>query len=1462
MTKKVIIETLDIGILFDGIIPDTAYVSGENGPGRGRPPELSSLMAPVFNGTDAGWSICRRAATQKGEEPVITVLGIDIGSVAVSVALIDDNKTILTTSYCFHHGSIKEKLTDILCGLKTTPPSAIAVTSSTPDIIAKADRYDTQLSVIRGVRHLYPDTGSILFVGGQNYGLITFNERGEYKSYRANSSCAAGTGSFLDQQAKRLNIGSSSELSGIALSNRGNERPGIATRCAVFTKTDLIHAQQQGYSVGQISDGLCEGLARNIIETLIPDESKIRTPLIFAGGVSMNRAVVKHIRNLLSREPVVGEYSQVYGAIGAALLLLEEKKPPAGELHDILSVIRETAIEKTYAYKPLRLCLSRYPEFSSEERYLFTPRNHAVDVEVDVYGGFESDTDVYLGIDIGSTSTKAVLIDRQNNVLAGFYTRTAGRPIRATQTILEAIDDIMQKKKISITFQGVGTTGSGRKFIGTIINADLVIDEITTHARAAYELDPEVDTIIEIGGQDSKFTTLNNGMVTFSVMNNVCAAGTGSFIEEQAEKLGCPLTEYSRRAMNTPSPLASDRCTVFMERDINHYLVSGYSVDEVLASVLHSVRENYLTKVSVEAHIGKKICFQGATAKNKALVAAFEQKLQKPIFVSKYCHVTGALGCALILAENKITGSKFRGIGLYKEEIPFETDVCGLCLNKCKINKVIVQGVTVVFGFLCGRDADTKRYVNNKKNVFNLVDEYRKVFSKSHAPIQYRSVKTIGIPRALFLSEELTIWEHFFNTLGMKVVSSETVKEPIAIGKRIAGGEFCAPVSAYFGHVKYLSEKADYIFLPVYLENRNKEKEKIRQYCYYSQFASSLAASITGLRLEGRIIMPVIDTRHFNTAAELYKILKPLINCTYWSVYFAYQRALDFMNERRERLKNIFKREFDRTSDISVLFIGRPYTILEKNMNKGIPDFFESLEIKTFYQDMLTFSKEDTEEIEDLLKAFHWYYASKILESAVIAAKTKGLYPVYITSFKCGPDSFAIEYFKRIMDRYQKPYLILQLDEHGSGVGYETRIEAAVRSFRNHFARTDKAVQRNTGLPVVPVIDKRIKGKTLLFPCWDPIASRLIEAVLIKEGIDARMVELSEHAIQLGPRSNTGMCIPVNIIIQSYLDYMTTHHLDPRQTVLWMFDSDLACNIKLYPSFIKSMFESYGKGMENVAVYIGDIMFTDISIQAAIDAYFAQMLGGMLRKIGCKIRPYETEKGMTDTIIGQSLSIFYNMFLGNRNKEDDVRKVVNLFKGIDISPAKRPKVAVFGDIYVRDNDVMNQDLIHCIENYGGEVITMPFSDILKLVANPFIERSMRTGTFFDAFAAKAMVTIIDSLEKTFFKLFNEILEEQPFDWNINYREALDYFNVKIEQTGESADNLINIYALHRRYPDIALFVQTNPAFCCAGLVTEAMRDRIESLTGVPVATLTYDGTRKNINQALIPYISYAGENVR
>jgi predicted nucleotide-binding protein (sugar kinase/HSP70/actin superfamily) len=368
---------------------------------------------------------------------------------------------------------------------------------------------------------------------------------------------------------------------------------------------------------------------------------------------------------------------------------------------------------------------------------------------------------------------------------------------------------------------------------------------------------------------------------------------------------------------------------------------------------------------------------------------------------------------------------------------------------------------------------------------------------------------------------------------------------------------------------------------------------------------------------------------------------------------------------------------------------------------------------------------------------------------------------------------------------------------------------------------------------------------------------KLIEAVLIKEGIDARVVPLTEHAIQLGLRTNTGQCLPVNIVYQSFVDYIKEHDLDPSNTTVWMLNANVACNIRLYPYLIKSMFDSYGNGMEHVSVYAGNLSLFDISKKASIDAYFAYMLGGMLRKMGCKIRPYEKRKGHVDEVIKQSESIFYNAFLRNTSLEEAVVEVVGMFKNVRKEKAEKTekaKVAILGDMFVRDNDIMNQQLIKCIEKAGGEVITTPLSDLSQMLANAYVRRWLMQGHFKEAFTSKGVMMLAGSIEKNYYKHFNEILQETVANNSVDLKFIMETFHVILEHAGESMDNLIAIFSLLEQYPDISLFVQTSPAFCCAGLITEAMSDQIESITGVPIVSITYDGTEKKQNDKLIPYI--------
>ena len=1396
------------------------------------------------------------------------ILGIDIGSSAIAVAEINPTGECVKTSYCFHHGQVDDHLKRALRQFDLSRIAGIAATASTPSTVKVSHRYDNRVATMAAARQYYPQARSILNIGAEKFGLIQLDRQGNYRSFRANSGCAAGTGSFLDQQAQRLKLADAAVLSELARNNTG-VIPKIASRCAVFAKTDLAHAQQEGYLLEEICDGLCYGLAKNVVDVLFSGQTPLG-PVLLTGGVAKNLAVAEHIRDLIGLALIIARHP--CGAVGAALCLLgregrqELLQPLSAE-----TIIIPQSFEKQLYHDPIELTRSDYPAFVNPHAYTETRWDASNPVEVDLYENLEplAGQGVYLGIDVGSTSTKAVLMTRTRRVVAGFYTRTAGRPVNATQNLLAAIDALLKKQKVDLEISGVATTGSGRKLAGRIVGADLIIDEITAHATAAIALNPAVDTIIEIGGQDSKFTTLQNGRVTFSAMNAVCAAGTGSFIEEQAEKLDCPLDRISERTAHQRSPMASDRCTVFMERDINHYLSKGYSVNEVLAAVLHSVVENYLSKVAIESSIGAAITFQGATARNKSLVAAMEQRLKKPIFVSRFCHLTGAMGSVLALAEQGVEMTGFKGLGLHKQDIPIRSEICGLCTNHCKITVARVEGIDTAYGFLCGRDYQTKKRVDNNRSGFDLLAERRKVFQATRSKTRPEGV-TIGLPAALHLIEDLPMWQHFFDALGVHTITSEAYSDALKTGKPLAGAEFCAPMTALCGHVAHLLPQCDYIFMPFYLEKKAHKKNVRRQYCYYTQYAPCVASLLPSPDDAHKLLTPLVDYLYnaFFTKMQLYRMLNTHAHqqIGFLDVSAAYDAALKFKQTALSRLKSGYQNYLQTSPALHAVMLGRPYTVLVSSMNKGILDIFAALGVKTVYQDMLTYTPQDVRAIAPLLEEIHWYHAARILEAAEAVARIDSAYPVLVTAFKCTPDSFIIDYFKKVMAAHDKPFLILQLDEHDSSVGYETRIEAAIAAFRSHYASRIRKTPLSYSPSLIPSSVKALTEKTLLFPNWDETAQRLVVANLQREGIDARLLQGSDAIVRKSMRFNSGQCIPLTIIAQEFIDYMETHDLDPGRTVLWMLSSKIACNIGLYAHQIQNILHAHGNGMQYAGVYTGSLSLTDISIKLPLNNYLAYMIGGLLKKIACRLRPYEKFPGTTDRVMRKSLVLLEGAFRWHRSKEAALAQVIEWFEAIERRDEDlalhRPKVAIFGDIYVRDNELINQNLIHFIEAHGGEVVTTPYSTFVKMIAKPYLRKWFVEGHYLEVFSSKALIASISHLEKTYYKYFQRILEEPEPVYDESPEHILSTYGIRIENTGETMENILKIHYLKKFHPDIALFVQTSPAFCCPALITESMAATIQKITHTPISTITYDGTGGDKNDVIIPYLDFPRQEER
>jgi predicted CoA-substrate-specific enzyme activase len=1391
-------------------------------------------------------------------------VGIDVGSVAVSVAVIARDRTWVESAYAFHSGDAGGALGRLLAPIDLAGGVRIALTGTAPGAIQAHGRYDSLIALIAGCRAYHPGLGCILHVGGERLGLVEFDAAGNYTRYRTHTSCAAGTGGFLDQQARRLNLAGAEELAAMALESAG-PAPRIATRCAVFAKTDLAHAQQEGFSPAQICDGLCLGVARHIVDTLVRGEP-VRAPVVFSGGVSRNRAVARHLGKLLGAE-LVAERGPC-AAAGAALCLLDE---PAVERFSVFrsasDILRPGPRPKTYAFPPLKITRSRCPDFKDGQRELFARpgAERAAPVEVEIFAGFTAGAQMAprLGIDVGSTSTKAALVAAGGEVLAGFYTRTAGNPIAALQGLFAAIEAAAGRRGCGVAVAGAAVTGAGRKFAGLVAGADLILDEISAHARAAVALEPGVDTIIEIGGQDSKFTTLKDGRVNFCVMNTVCAAGTGSFIEEQAQKLGCALDAFSDRALGAPAALASDRCTVFMERDINHLLAEGYAPREILATVLHCVAENYLSKVAFERHVGQVVCFQGATAKNAALVAAFEERLGRRIHVSRFCHLAGAIGAALTLADSGGRGTRFRGLGLWRRPIPTRVEVCDGCGNHCKITVAEVDGGRVASGFLCGRDDPRKSRADHNRSGFSLMEERR----RAHAvPRRRRPANPagpiVGIPAALHLFEDAEFWQIFFDALEIPTLIGAGNAADGAGGREAPQAEFCAPIAALHAEVGRLLGRAEYVFLPYYLERRTGGKSFKRQYCYCTHYAPALCTPDGA----GRVLTPLVHYLYgtLHTERQLRRMLQSIGmgRIGLREVYRAYARAREFKTAALARLRQRYRQETAGSKALHVVLLGRPYTVLSRRMNKGIPEIFGALGVKAFFQDMLPEDRPPAAALKPLLGELHWHYAARILRAAETAAATEGAYPVLVTAFRCAPDSFLIDFFRSVMEAHRKPYLVLQLDEHGSSVGYETRIEAAVRAFQNHH---DSRLRPPPAYPrdLFPATTAAVGGKTLLLPDWDNLSFRLLAANLKSAGIDARLLTETPESIRKSLRNNSGQCIPVNIVVQNFIDGIGRHGLDPARCLLWMASGSIACNLRMYPHFAKNLLEKQGGGFEKAQVYLGTMSFAEISMHLPVNTYLAYMLGGLIRRIGCRIRPYEVQAGSTDAAIEEGIRVLEAAFAEGRKKEAAVRLAAERLAAVATDgggpggrPGRRPKVAIFGDLYARDNEVLNQGLIRFVEAHGGEVVTLPYSSYAKMVAGPYIRKWFIEGEYRDALTTSALMAAMAMIEKKYYRLLAPLLDEPEPLYDEPPERILGRFGLRIEHTGESMDNVLKIHYTLKHHPDLALFVQASPAFCCPALVTEAMAGRIEQSTGVPMVSITYDGIGGNKNEAIIPYLKY------
>ncbi len=691
-------------------------------------------------------------------------VGLDAGSVSVKLVILDENKNRLYSRYERHKGHPLNVALELLnsaiinsgeqrAGSKKEIDFSLSVTGSAGRLIASILGIKPVNEIVAqaySTHKLFPHIKTIIEMGGEDSKLILLGEDGRsVRDFSMNSVCAAGTGSFLDQQAERLRL-TIEDFSNLALKSK--RPPRVAGRCSVFAKSDMIHLQQIATPMEDIVAGLCFAVARNF-KGSISRGRNIIPPLSFQGGVAANKGMVRAFKEIFGLDELfVPRDHALMGAIGAVLKNMHEDTIQyfnLSHLEDFIKSDRPAEI----GYEPLvYLHQSRINEQSIAETNDRCPMTDDLSVN-------SGRIKAYLGIDVGSISTNLAIIDGEERLLAKRYLMTAGRPIEA---VMQGLTEIGNEVGDKVEIMGVGTTGSGRYMIADYVGADIVKNEITAQATAAGFIDRDVDTIFEIGGQDSKFISLKDGIVVDFEMNKACAAGTGSFLEEQAEKLNISIKgEFEQCALSAKNPCRlGERCTVFMENSLMSNLQKGVDKDDLLAGLAYSIVQNYINRVVAGKTIGENIFFQGGVAFNRSVVAAFEKYLGKKITVPPHHEVTGAIGMALIamrhmknqksvspgappgreirsqkLEKQNIdtpsmmsTASRittFKGFELSKRPYEISSFECKGCPNVCEINRVKISGEEgfLFYGSRCEKYDMRKRKTSGRPDLFSFRDE-------------------------------------------------------------------------------------------------------------------------------------------------------------------------------------------------------------------------------------------------------------------------------------------------------------------------------------------------------------------------------------------------------------------------------------------------------------------------------------------------------------------------------------------------------------------------------------------------------------------------------------------------------------------------------------------------------------------------------------------------------------------
>jgi predicted CoA-substrate-specific enzyme activase len=1228
-------------------------------------------------------------------------IGFDFGSIYSKAVLLDGEGNLALACYA-KNGHDDWRLTRTFfaeaaarypCDRFPVGVSGIDPDHAPPGVYAT----NAIIAVGEGVQHLHPGTRTLIEIGGHTSKVLVFAPDGMLRDFTTNDACAAGTGAFLEQQARRLGLG----IEDLSRLGATAQRPApIAGRCAMFAKTDMIHLQQKGTPVEELCLGLCTAIARNALATLLRGADP-SWPIVLAGGCARNAGVLRAFREVLGLRVMgaltASAYPGLEGAIGAAIGAAR-----AGRETFRLDAVRQFAA--TLAPGVGQSASSAHPRLD--------PQRTGARAEEPLHAHDEPCRG-WLGVDVGSVSTDFVVLDSAGTILTSVYLPTRGNPVDALR---EGLAILNGRFRGGLDVLGCAVTGSGRHLAAKLFGADIVKNEIVCQMLGAQAHAPGVDTIIEIGGQDSKFIAVANGGIADFAMNKVCAAGTGSFLEEQAEELGVDIyREFAAQAFasEAPSDLGS-RCTVFMETEVVNAVRRGVATADACAGLAYAIAENYLTKVVGGRPLGRTIVFQGGVASNDAVAAAFEKLIGRPVQIHPYNRLSGAIGAAIAARNAMARGggpSTFRGLdpGPRPRVRSFE---CTRCSNRCEVNAVESAAGQVFFGDTCERYTSRGDEAAGACPLPNLAEEY---LAQSEAFFQAASDggPVVGIPRASTLMAHLPFWATIFRELGARpVLSRSSSQTTLALGLKHLPVPVCLPIKLMAGHAHaLLGEGVDAVFVPSVMTLPGDDPAT----SHACPYAMAVPFMIGGDETS-RFLAPIISFVSEDEFVEGFAGACSPLAYSRQRIRAAYRSALRTQQEFEASLRRRGE-ELRAAGGFRHLFavLGKPYNTFDAFLNLRL---FERLRRMGVLALPLAYLSEDAETGSDL----PWRFSADIHRAAMQVARTEGVVPVIVSNFGCGPDAFT---YRRIETPLRDtPHLVLEFDEHRGEAGLITRLEAfldriaGAQGGGRRFAAPVAWRLPARGIPAEPA-DVRI-------PYFADHAYAFSGLWRFKGHRAEVLPPAGAHIRALGEKYTPGKeCHPYAMIAG---DLVNLSREAPHGTlVFYIPGTAIPCLLREYGAALQLLLRELNIDNITISSPTGKELYEAFGIEAIERFYMGLLAIEILAKALCEVRPYETARGAADAVHRESLRRIEAAIAGG----DIVDALDRSLQALLLVPAQRersrPLVGIAGDVYTKVNPAANNDLYRWLEDRGLEVWPSPFQiDLLNFgISRQFFESASK-----------------------------------------------------------------------------------------------------------------------------------------